>query len=58
MVATPGGEYALLLGGSGTAYLYDASADDFVLSQSVVSTPIQGYFGPVAARARAGSISW
>jgi uncharacterized protein (TIGR03437 family) len=52
MVATPGGEYALLLGGSGTAYLYDASADDFVLSQSVVATPIQGYFGPLAAGPR------
>jgi uncharacterized protein (TIGR03437 family) len=52
MVATPGGEYALLLGGSGTAYLYDATADDFVLSQSVVSTPIQGYFGPLAAGPR------
>jgi uncharacterized protein (TIGR03437 family) len=52
MVATPGGEYALLLAGSGTAYLYDASADDFVLSQSVVATPIQGYFGPVAAGPR------
>ena len=52
MVATPGGEYALLLGGSGTAYLYDATADDFVLSQSVVATPIQGYFGPVAAGPR------
>jgi len=52
LVATPGGEYALLLGGNGTAYLFDAMADDFVLSQSVVTTPIQGYFGPVAAGPR------
>lgn len=52
MVATPGGEYAMLLGGSGTAYLYDATADDFVLSQSVVASPIQGYYGPVAAGPR------
>jgi uncharacterized protein (TIGR03437 family) len=52
MVATPGGEYILLLNGSGTAYLYDAMKDDFVLSQSVVTTPIQGYFGPLAAGPR------
>ncbi|MBI4877556.1 MAG: beta-propeller fold lactonase family protein, partial [Acidobacteria bacterium] len=49
LVATPGGEYAMLLGGNGTAYLYEAAADNFILSQSVVASPIQGYFGPVAA---------
>jgi uncharacterized protein (TIGR03437 family) len=52
LVATPGGEYALLLSGSGVAYLYDAATDDFVVSQSVVATPIQSYFGPVAAGPR------
>lgn len=52
IVATPEGEYALLLGGTGTAYLYDAMSDDYVLSQSVVTTPIQGYFGPLAAGPR------
>jgi uncharacterized protein (TIGR03437 family) len=52
LAATPEGEYALLLGGTGTAYLYDAMTDDFVLSQSVVSTPVQGYFGPLAAGPR------
>lgn len=49
MIATPGGEYALLLAGNGTAYLYDAMSDDFVLSQQIVGTPIQGYYGPMAA---------
>jgi len=52
MVATPGGEFILLLGGSGTAYLYDALKDDFVTSASVATTPIQGYYGPVAAGPR------
>ncbi|MBI4905565.1 MAG: beta-propeller fold lactonase family protein [Acidobacteria bacterium] len=52
MVATPEGNYALLLGGTGTAYLFDAMSDDYVLSQSVVSTPIQGYFGPMTAGPR------
>jgi uncharacterized protein (TIGR03437 family) len=52
MAAAPGGEYAILLAGNGTAYLFDAMADDFVLSQSVVTTPVQGYFGPVAAGPR------
>lgn len=52
IAATPDGEYALLLGGTGTAYLYDAMSDEYVLSQSVVTTPIQGYFGPVTAGPR------
>jgi len=52
MAATPGGEYAVLLGGNGVAYLFDALADDFVLSQSVATTPIQGYYGPLAAGPR------
>jgi uncharacterized protein (TIGR03437 family) len=52
MVATPGGEYILLLNGNGTAYLYDAMKDDFVLSQAVVTTPIQGYFGAITAGPR------
>jgi len=49
LVATPGGEYILLLAGNGVAYLYDAAADEYVLSQQVVATPIQGYYGAVAA---------
>jgi uncharacterized protein (TIGR03437 family) len=49
MVATPDGRYILLLGGNGMAYLYDASSDAYVISQQVVSTPIQGYYGPAGA---------
>jgi uncharacterized protein (TIGR03437 family) len=49
MVATPDGRYIMLLGGNGMAYLYDASSDAYVISQQVVSTPIQGYYGPVGA---------
>jgi len=49
MTSTPEGNYLILLAGNGTAYLYDASLDDFVASRVVAATPIQGYFGPVAA---------
>ena len=49
MVATPDGRYILLLGGNGTAYLYDASSDAYVISQPVVSAPIQGYYGAAGA---------
>jgi uncharacterized protein (TIGR03437 family) len=52
MVSTPGGEFVLALAGNGTAYLYDAQADDFVLSKAVVTPPIQGFYGPVAAGPR------
>jgi len=52
MVATPGGEYALLLAGNGNAYLYDAMSDDYVLSQTVATAPIQGYYGPLSAGPR------
>jgi uncharacterized protein (TIGR03437 family) len=49
MTSTPEGAYMLLLAGNGTAYLYDASVDDFVTAKQVVSPPIVGYYGPVAA---------
>jgi uncharacterized protein (TIGR03437 family) len=49
MLATPGGEYIVLLAGNGVAYLYDALSDEYVLSQQVASTPIQGYYGTIAA---------
>lgn len=52
MAATPGGEYILLLAGTGNAYLYDAVADEFVQSRQVFSNPIQGFYGPVAAGPR------
>jgi len=49
MAGTPDGSYVLLLAGNGSAYLYDASVDDFVSTRSVIPTPIQGYYGPIAA---------
>ncbi len=52
MVATPNGEYMLLLAGNGNAYLYDALVDDFVAARQVATAPIQGYFGPVSAGPR------
>jgi len=37
-------------GGTGTAYLYDAMADTFTVSNRVYTqTTIAGYFGPLAA---------
>lgn len=49
MVSTPEGSYVLLLTGNGTAFLYSASDDDFVAGRGVVTGPINGYYGPVAA---------
>lgn len=49
MAATPNGEYALLLAGNGSVYLYDAGADEFVQGRQIFNNPIQGYYGPVAA---------
>ena len=52
MVATPNGEYMLLLAGNGNAYLFDALVDDFVAARQVATAPIQGFFGPVSAGPR------
>ena len=53
MAATPGGEYVLILASNanvGTAYLYDALADDFVASRQLIAANQTGfYFGPIAA---------
>jgi uncharacterized protein (TIGR03437 family) len=49
MTATPDGSFVLVLSGTGTAYLYDSSVDDFVSARTVLSTPVTGYFGPIAA---------
>jgi uncharacterized protein (TIGR03437 family) len=56
MITTPDGSQILLLAGNGTAYIYDASADDYI-AQSTVVTVTGGfgggapgtYFGPVGA---------
>ena len=49
MAGTPDGSFVLVVAGNGSAYLYDASIDDFVSGRTVIQPPIQGYFGPVAA---------
>ena len=49
LAATPEGAYAILMDGSGNAYLYDAAADQFVSRQQIFTNPIQGYYGPIGA---------
>jgi len=49
MASTPEGAYVLILAGNGNAFLYSSSDDDFVAARSVIPTPIQGYYGPIAA---------
>lgn len=54
MISTPGGEYILLLAGNGTAYLYDALADNYTVSRQIY-TPnqtIMSYYGPLGAASR------
>ena len=49
MASTQDGKFILLLSANGNAYLYSADADDFVRTATVLSAPITGYFGPIAA---------
>jgi uncharacterized protein (TIGR03437 family) len=56
MIATPDGSQILLLGGNGVAYIYDASADDYISESAVVTVGggfgfgVPGsYFGPLGA---------
>jgi uncharacterized protein (TIGR03437 family) len=49
MASSTDGSYVLLLGGNGSVYLYSAAEDDFVATRQVIPTPIQGYYGPIAA---------
>ncbi len=49
MTATPGGEYILLMTGTGNAYLYDYTVDDYTLNKQVLTTPVTGYAGPITA---------
>jgi uncharacterized protein (TIGR03437 family) len=49
MASTPDGSYVLVLGGTGTAYLYSASDDDFVSARAIVTGTITGYYGAIAA---------
>jgi uncharacterized protein (TIGR03437 family) len=49
MASSADGTFVLLLGGTGGGYLYSAAVDDFVAARQVIPTPIQGYYGPIAA---------
>jgi uncharacterized protein (TIGR03437 family) len=49
LAATPGGEYILFATNTGIAYLYDATADDFVVERQIFAASQTGYLGPVAA---------
>ncbi len=49
MVSTPGNESIILMNNSGTAYRYDSLSDTYVNAQTVMSAPINSYYGPLAA---------
>lgn len=52
MAATPGGEDIVIAAASGSVYLYDALADDFVQSRTLTSFQASaglGYYGPITA---------
>jgi uncharacterized protein (TIGR03437 family) len=52
MAATAGGEYILLATGTGLAYLYDATLDDWVAERQISTAAATGYIGPVVAGAK------
>lgn len=49
MIASGDAASILVLGGGGTAYLYDALSDSFTSAKSLFTAPIQSYYGPMAA---------
>jgi len=49
MLASPDGASIMLLGGNGTAYLYDALSDAYTSSHQLFTAPIIGYYGPLGA---------
>lgn len=49
MIATPGGENILLLGGTGTVYLYDGLTDAYTASSQLFNAPITGFYGVTGA---------
>ncbi len=52
MAATPGGEFILLATGTGLAYLYDATLDDWVAERQIATATATGYIGPLVAGAK------
>jgi hypothetical protein len=49
MLATPGYDYIFTLAGNGVGYLYNALIDSYTSSRQLFNTPIQSYYGPLAA---------
>ncbi len=49
LAATPGGENMILMTGTGNAYLYDYTVDDFTIAKQVLAAPLTGFRGPVTA---------
>ena len=49
MLATNDNRFIVMLNGTGTAYLYDSTADTYVASRQIIPTTpaIQGYYGPL-----------
>jgi DNA-binding beta-propeller fold protein YncE len=48
MIASADGQNGILLGGNGTAYLYDGLLDSYTASRQLFTNPIIGYYGPLA----------
>ncbi len=49
IVSSPGSEALILMNNAGVAYKYDSLTDSYVNSQTVMSAPIDSYYGPLAA---------
>ena len=49
MIPAPDNSYIITMDGSGTAYLYNSSADTYVGSRLLFSGTIQGYYGVLGA---------
>ena len=49
MLSAPDYQSIVVLSGNGNTYLYDAIADAYITSRQLFTTPIQSYFGPLAA---------
>jgi YVTN family beta-propeller protein len=49
MLASADNSFIVTLGGGGVAYLYQASTDAYVAANQLFPTPIQSFFGPMAA---------
>jgi len=48
MVSTPGTEAIVLMNNTGIAYRYDSISDTYTISQTVMTNPIDSFYGPLA----------